>query len=248
MNWILRLIPIPVLMFLAGLACFAAAGAHAHYEWQKGLALEAGLPDAVPVSEVGESKGFPWYEEFVVTAQMDEDLTYVYWEDTSEGTIEYPVIFLFDPDQTGPVREVFAAIAFNTYEEEAMTAYLQSVEQGEGELGKIFRLVGTPAFLHDVTDDEIEWAAYDLGVTMSENFLFLDPYYQGRGLRLEPQPMLTYIAGGLGVALMWLAMIAQIIKRRFRRAAAEREALGQVAKKGMVAAGAAGIGAILSSE
>mgnify|MGYP001796297743 CR=1 FL=1 len=248
MNWILRLIPIPVLMLLGGLACLAAACAHAHYEWQKGLALEAGLPDTIKASEIGESQGFPWYEEFAITAQMDEDLTYVYWEDTPEGTIEYPVIFLFDPDHTGPVREVFAAIAFNTYEEAAMTAYLDRVEQGEGELGKIFRLVGTPAFLHDVTDEEIEWAAYDLGVTISENFLFLDPYYQGRGARLEPQPMLTYIAGGLGVALIWFAMIAQIIKRRFRRAAAEREALGQVAKKGMLAAGAAGVGAILGSE
>lgn len=248
MNFILRLIPFPLLVGLAGLAFLAAAGAHAHYEWQKSMALEEGLPETIAVSELGEVQAFPWYEEVVVEAQMDEDLTYVYWEDTVDGTIEYPVIFLFDPDHSGPVREVFAAIAFDSLEEDTMTAYLQSVEQGEGELGRIFRLTGTPAFLRDVTRDEITWAAEDLGISLAPNFLYLNPYFEGRGARLEPQPMLSVIAGGLGVALVWLGMVFQIIKRKMRLAQAERAAMGQVAKRGLVAAGGAAVGAMLGSD
>ena len=248
MSWILKLIPLPLLMFLAGLVCLAAAGAHAHYEWQKGIALNAGLPDTIAASEIGEVRGFPWYEEVEVLAQMDEDLSYVYWADTADGTIEYPVLFFIDPGHTGPVRRVLGAIAFSSYDETEMLDYLAQVEVGEGERGPIFRLAGTPAFLHEVTGEEIEWAASELGVTMSENFLFLDPYSEGRAQRLEPQPILTYIAGGLGVGLIWLAMIVQIIKRRFRRAEAERLAMGQVARKGLVAAGGAAVGAMFGGD
>lgn len=248
MNLILRLIPLPLLMALAGLVFLAAAGAHAHYEWQKSLALEKGLPETIKASELGPVQAFPWYEEVVIQAQMDEDLTYVYWEETSEGTVEYPVIFLFDPDHSGPVREVYAAIAFDTYEDDRMTAYLQSVEQGEGEHGPIFRLTGTPAFLRDVTSEEISWAAEDLGITLADNFLYLNPYFEGRGARLEPQPVLTMIAGGLGIALIWLGMIFQIVKKRFRRAEAERNAAGMMAKKGLVAAGGAAVGAIFGGD
>ncbi len=248
LNFILKIIPLPLLMALGGIVFLAAAGAHAHYEWQKSMALEKGLPDAIKVSEIAEVQAFPWYEEVVVEAQMDEDLTYVYWEQSSEGTIEYPVIFLFDPDQTGPVREVYAAIAFDTFEEDRMTSYLESVEQGDGEFGKIFRLAGTPAFMRDVTSEEIGWAAEDLGITLADNFLYLNPYFEGRGARLEPQPMLTMIAGGLGIGLIWLGMIFQIIKRRFRRAEAERSAAGMMAKKGLVAAGGAAVGAMFGGD
>ncbi|MEL7027147.1 MAG: LapA family protein [Pseudomonadota bacterium] len=248
MNFILRLIPLPVLMFLGGLVFLAAAGAHAHYEWQKGQALDVGPPATVSAADVGEVQSFPWYEEVVVMAQIDDDLTYVYWEDTNQGTIEYPVMFFVDPNHTGPVREVLGAIAFNTSEEDRMIKYLESVQQGEGERGLIYRMTGTPAFMHDVTDEEIEWAAADMGVTLAENFLFLDPYFQGRAARLEPQPILTYLAAGLGIGLIWLAMIAQIIKRKIRRRQAERQIAGGLAKKGMVAAGGAVVGAMLGGD
>lgn len=247
MNWILRLIPLPFLIFLGGLACLAAAGAHVFYELEKSKALEAGLPPTLAAGQLGEVKEFPWYEEVVVEAQIADDLTYVYWEEWDTGTIEYPVLFFFDPNHTGPVREVLGAISFETSTEAQMNAYLDSVYQGEGEHGSIYRLVGTPAWLPEVSSDEIEWAAYDLNVSMSENFLHLDPYFQGRGARLEPQPMLGYIAAGLGFGLIWLAMIAQIIKRRLRLARAEREmsAAGNVAKKGLLGAGAAVVGSMM---
>ncbi len=35
MSWILRFIPFPFLMFIAGLAACAATGALVHYEFQK---------------------------------------------------------------------------------------------------------------------------------------------------------------------------------------------------------------------
>ncbi|MDJ1008934.1 MAG: hypothetical protein QNJ13_14045 [Paracoccaceae bacterium] len=245
MAWILRFVPLSLLMVLAGLACFAGAGAWAHYEWQKSLAREADLPPPVAAGALGEVRGFPWYEEVAVTAQIDEDLTYVYWVDYTDGTVEYPILFFFDPAEQGPVREVLGAIAFDSYDEAAMMTYLESAVQGEGAFGPIFELAGAPPILPSVTYEEIVWAAEDLGVAMSENFLYLDPYFDGRENRLEARPELTYIAGLAGIALMWLGLIVQIVRRRFRNAEAERKAMGLAARRGLVAAGSAGLAALL---
>lgn len=247
MNWILRLIPLPFLMFLAGLAALAVSGALVHYEYQRAEALKNGPPATITARQIPETTGFPFYEEVVVEAQFEDALTYVYWAESDTGVVEYPILFFFAPDQTRPVREVLGAISFQSADEAAVNAYLESVFQRDGERGPIYRLVGTPAFMPEVTREEIEWAAYDLDVSMSANFLHLDPYVEGRGVRLEPQPFPGYIAAGAGFGLIWLAMIAQLIKRRLRRARAEREmaAAGNVAKKGMIAAGAAAVGAMM---
>lgn len=246
MNWILKLIPIPVLLFLAGLVAGAGAIANVHYEMQKTKAREAGAPAAVLASKLGDHRPFPWFDEATVQFQISEDATYVYWADGTDGTIEYPVLFFFDPEQVGPVREVLGAISFDSYEAEAMEAYMEATYVQDGALGAIFEMTGIPHLFPAVTKDEIAFAAADLGLTMSENFLHLNPHFEGRDIRVEARPELTYIAGGASILLIWFAMIAQVIRRRLRRS--DEGFARKAAKKGLVAAAAGGAKMLLSDD
>ena len=97
----------------------------------------------------------------------------------------------------------------------------------------IFRLIPFP--LHE----EVRLAAEELGVTMSPNFLYLDPYFEGRDIRVKARPVLYYIIGGAAVFLIWFSMIAAIIRRRWRQEA-ESNGLHRAAKKGLVAAAVGG--------
>lgn len=120
-----------------------------------------------------------------------------------------------------------------------MRAYLESVRLEDGPVGGIFELAGVPPILPFVTYEEVEWAAAELGVELAPNFLYLDPYFEGRDTRVAPRPALTYIAGGTTLLLFWLSMIAAVIRRRWRRAA-EANNLHRVAKKALIAAAVGG--------
>lgn len=245
MTWIFRIIPFPLLLLLAGLIAGAAAAAHVYYETQKANARDAGVPTAISASELGEIRGFPWFDEVAVRVQTHEDLTFVYWEDSSQGEIEFPIVFFFDPAHSGPVREVIGAIAFDSFEAEEMAAYLDSVRLEDGPMGPVFELVGIPPIMPYVTREEVEWAASDLGVTLAPNFLYLDPHFKGRDQRLAARPELTLIAGGASMFLIWLALIAFVIKRRWNAAGAADSA---AMKKGFVAAASGGAGMMMSEE
>ncbi len=248
-SWILRLIPIPFLILLAGLVAGAAAIANVHFEMQKSAAREAGPPTTVSAADLGKYRAFPWFEEVSVRVQLDEDLTYLYWNDFADGTsIEYPVLFFVDPAQDQPAQEVLGAIAFTSLEAEDMQAYLAEAQVGEGPLGPILELSGLAQFFPIVTQEEIEWAAQDLGVSMSPNFLYLDPHFLGRDLRLEPRPELTYIAGAAAMVLLWLSMVASIFRRRWRRSDAATGGKERTAKKGLVAAAVGGAKMIVGED
>lgn len=247
MSWILRIVPIPFIILIAGLVAGAATLANVHYEMQKSAARDAGAPAVVSAADLGTYRAFPWFDEVSVRVQLDENLTYLYWNDFADGsTIEYPVLFFVDPAQDRPAREVLGAVAFTSLEASDMEAYLASAQVGEGPLGPILELTGLAQFMPIVTNEEIQWATEDLGVTMSSNFLYLDPHYLGRDLRLAPRPELTYIAGGASVVLIWLSMIAGIIRHRWRRS--HGGALQSVAKKGLVAAAAGGAKMVIGDD
>lgn len=246
MTWILKLIPIPVLLFLAGLGAGAAAIANVHYEMQKTKAREVDVPAAIAASELGDYKPFPWFTEVTVQFQIAEDATYLYWEETASGEIDYPVLFFLDPSHAGPVREVLGAISFGSYDAEAMDAYMEATNIGAGALGPIFEMTGIPHLFPAVTQDEIEFAASDLGLTMSPNFLHLNPHFEGRDIRVEARPELTYIAGGASIVLIWLSMIAAIFRRR--RARSDEGFAHKAAKKGLVAAAAGGVKMLVSDD
>ncbi len=178
---------------------------------------------------------------------MNDEIAYTYWESTAQGDIEYPIIFFFDPVKDGTVREVLGAIAFDSYEADDMIAYLESVHLGEGPIGGLYELVGVPPIMPYVTHEEVRLAAEDLGVTMSSNFLYLDPYFEGRDIRVEARPIFYYITGAAAVLLIWLSMIAAIIRRRWRHAA-NSNSLQRVAKKGLVAAAVGGAKMLVSEE
>lgn len=248
MSWILRIIPFPILLLLVGLAFGAAALTHVHYEIDKRKAREAGVPQAIAASELGKMRAFPWYEEVTVQVQTHQDLTYVYWEEFTEGVVEYPIVFFFDPSKTGSVREVLGAFAFDSFEEDDMVAYLDSVQREDGALGPVYELTGAPQFQPYVTYDEVKVAAAELGVSMSPNFLYINPYFTGRDTRIQARPELTYIAGGASVLFIWLSMIAAIFKKRRRRAVEHASTGAQVAKKGLVAMAAGGVKMMVSGE
>lgn len=246
MSWILRLIPLPFMLFLAGLASLGVTGALFHFEHQKSIARENGVPATIAAGDLPDDiKPFPFFEEVSVRLQLHDDLTYVYWDETIDGYIEYPVLFFFDPETSDPNGTVLGAIAFNSFEEEAMQAYMETTFLGEGPSGgSIFEMAGIPAFLRDVTSEEVRWAAEDLGLTMADNFLYLNPHFEGREQIIAARPELQYVAAGAGMLLIWLSMIAAIVRRRWRRAA--ESTVGHVAKKGLVAAAAGGVGALIS--
>lgn len=235
------MIPFPFLIFVAGVVAGLAAVANVHFEMQKSAARDAGTPPVIDASELGTYRTFPWFDEVTVRVQMVEDLTYVYWDELADGsTIEYPVMFFVDPAQAQPTREVLGAIAFTSLDWDDVQAYLETAFVEDGPIGSIFELSGVPAFQPIVTYDEIEWAAYDIGAAMAPNFLYLKPHYRGRDLSVAARPELTYIAGGASVLLIWLSLIAAILRRRRCRDAADSTGLRRAAGKGLVAAAGGG--------
>ena len=226
MSTILRFIPIPMLLLLAGLAAAAATLANVYYEVQKTTAREVGPPEAIVASDLGDVRGFPWFEEVTVQVQIEDSLTYVFREDSADGTVtEYPVLFFFDPSQQAPVREVLGAFAYDTDTAEEMDVYLKSVQLGTGSRGPIFKLTGVPPIRPSVTHDEIQFAAEELGVTLAPNFLYLKPHFQGRDTHVAARSGLTYAGGMIAILFIWASMLAQIMRRRRRHA----EALGVLA-------------------
>lgn len=239
MSWIFRLIPFPVILFLLGLACLALTGALFNYENGKRIARETGAPDAVAVSRMQPIRGFPWFEETTIRVQASEDLSYVYWYE-NEST-EFPVIFLVDPDHEGPVQEVLGAFSYTSLEDAEVGAYLEQAYVEDGALGPIFELTGVRALSPPVTMEEIDWAAADLGVTVSENFFYIEPHFAGRETIVEARPELYFVAGLIGVLLIWFSMIAAIIRKKWMRRERDGGSTRAAAKKGVVAAAVGGI-------
>ncbi len=248
MSWIFRFIPISTVLLLAGIAVGAIALGHVHYEIEKRKARENGVPEAVTASQLPNVRSFPWYEEVTVQVQFQDELSYVYWEDTAHGEVEFPIMFFFDPTHEGPVRQVLGAIAFDSFEAEDMLAYLGDVYQEDGALGAIFKLTGTRQFLPYVTYAEVEVAAEDLGVEMSPNFLYIDPYFRGRETRVQARPELTYAVGGLSMVLIWFSMVASIMRKRRANTQEPQAVAKTIAKKGLIATAFGGAKVLFASD
>ena len=243
-SWIFKLIPFPMLMFLAGAASLALTGALFNYELGKQAARETGAPEAVPISQMAAVRGFPWFEETTIQVELREDLTYVYWD----GEIDYPLLFLVDPDHEGPVQEVLGAFSYTSLEDADMSDYLDDAYVRDSDHGAIFEFTGLRALFPSVTMEETNWAADELNVTLSENFFYIDPHFIGRDTIIQARPSLYMATGIAGVVLVWLSMIAAIIRKRWKRRANAARTGRATARKGIIAAAAGGIAKLADGD
>ncbi len=248
MSWILRLIPVPVIFLILGLGCFAFMGALFNYENGKRIARETGVPEAVPVSQMQAVRGFPWFEETTIRVQIVEDLSYLYWTETEAGEIEFPLYFFVDPSHEGTVKTVLGAFSYSSPEEDEVAAYLEKAFVEEGALGPIFELTGVPALTPSVTMDEVDWAAYDLDVALSDNFFYIEPHFAGRDAILKERPEFYLVVGITGIMMFVFSIVAAVVRRAWRRRETDGGAGRALAKKGFVAAAAGGVAKLVGGD
>jgi hypothetical protein len=211
-------------MGLAALSviCFGCAGfilqSGLRHEADKAAALQAPMPDMVPLEAFDAARDVHLAQEVHVLGQINADYNYTLTEHHTRKGPDYDVVrrmfVLFGPDDAADAKVVRAVILLPEDQVEAFVGYTADNATGFTEAGFSFAINGAvdaSPELDDMADD----ALAKEGLTKAPHFVFIDPWLEGRAAALAPTPDMPWsVAGMVSVPAVVFMVMAVWRKRR----------------------------------
>lgn len=227
MNLITFALRLPFWVFLLAAVAVVVLGQEAQkgavrFEAQKALALENGPPPVVDAAQFQRKADIGPAREVRLEGWIEYNYNYhLTLQKRGADTERYAMMIFGSSDPAGH-KVVRAAMMLTKAERDRIFEDLDTWLTGRGgAYGELFTINGAArrtATLDDMFDDALR----DEGLTRGPNFVFIEPYFEGRAAALAPAPELAgqMATTSYGIAVM-LALfgVGKFMARRMARKA-----------------------------
>lgn len=182
-------------------------------EADKAAALELGAPAPVDLGAFDIFRDIHAADEVHVSGWIDADLNYELVKKRKGVTTDTRQMFMmFGTEDSKGAPEVRAALLLTEEERETLAGHIDEYNRGlndEGEILMAFNgFAGTSASMGDMAADAIA----EQGLVQSENFIFVEPFFDGREAALAPRG-LPEKSRYIGWAIAAIVALIGVVKR-----------------------------------
>lgn len=211
---VFSILPPAACYLLAGVAFFSTYYVYeGYFAEQKAMndALALPAPQAIPIDRYrGETTEFG---EVAFVAQIRGE-----WTQTLRAGAESRVVsFLVAPGASELGTEALGAISLTAEKMTDFVAWLETSATAPSPLGEVYEMNGR--IVSPQESDAVKAALDAAGIRVSENFVLVEPFLNGREAALTPPPLnySGYVAGGIIVLLLTFVGYQRSVEDRASR-------------------------------